>query len=71
MYPSLDINTVARVAHEEYLNCDLDMNVNPEELALYLAVVKEPEELAQLGLTNVVPTRMHRRGAKSGVRGNP
>ena len=67
MYPLLDIPTVAKVAAEEFLACDLDINLDLAELGLYLAVVKDRQELISLGLGDVCHTRLHSTGRKPGV----
>ena len=58
MFPSLDIPECARVAGEELYNSDIDINVDDEELALYLAVTVDRERLEDLGLGEVVHTRI-------------
>ena len=40
MYPSLDIPVVAKVVVEEFLSTDLEIELDTEELSLYLAVIK-------------------------------
>ena len=67
MYPSLDIDVIARVAAEEFLKSDLDIPVNKEELALYCAIVLSTDELEQLGLTDVCHTRAKTGGKKPGI----
>ena len=66
-YPSLDIEEVAKVAKDEFITGDLDVNVDVKELALYLAVTKERSELESLGLDEVTHTRLHSRGRKPGI----
>ena len=51
MYPSLDIDRVAKVAGEEFLESDLDIEIDTEELSLYLAVTHTSEELEKLGFS--------------------
>ena len=45
MYPSLHMDTIAKVAAEEFLNSRLDVDVDWLELSLYLAVTLSREEL--------------------------
>ena len=66
-YPNFDIEEVAKVAKEEFINGDLDINVDEKELALYLAVTKERSELESLGLGQVTHTRLYTRGRKPGI----
>ena len=68
MYPALDIKVIAAWLAEEYIQSDLEiLNLDLPELALYLAVTKAPAELAELGLTEVVHTRIKSAGARPGV----
>ena len=67
MYPSADVDEVCRVAAEEWLNSNLELDVNPTELALYLAVVYDRDLLESLGLGDVTHTRLKRNGPKPGV----
>ena len=68
MYPALDIEVIAKWLAEEYLQSDLEiLNLDPLELALYLAVTNNQTELDNLGLMEVVHTRMASSGARPGV----
>ena len=67
MYPSLDIDTVAKVAGEEFLESDLDIEIDTEELSLYLAVTHTSEELEKLGFSQVTHRRIHRKGQRPGI----
>ena len=67
MYPSLDIDICAKVVAEEFYNSGLNINVDEEELSLYLAVTVDREELVKLGLEDVVHTRIHMRGQHPGI----
>ena len=62
MYPSLDIDTVARVSAEEFLSSNLDIDIDASELSLYLAVTHTQQELDGLGLSHVTHRRVHRTG---------
>ena len=68
MYPAFDIEVIAKWLAEEYLQSDLEiLNLDPLELALYLAVTNNQTELDNLGLMEVVHTRMASSGARPGV----
>ena len=68
MYPALDIEVIAKWLAEEYLQSDLEiLNIDHLELALYLAVTNNQTELDNLGLTEVVHTRVASSGARPGV----
>ena len=62
MYPSLDIDTVAKVAGEEFLESDLDIEIDTEELSLYLAVTNTSEDLDILGFSQITHRRIHWEG---------
>ena len=64
MFPSLEIEIVARVAAEEFMNSKLDIDMDWQELALYLAVTHTQQQLDQLGLSHVTHTRVHRTGPR-------
>ena len=70
MFPSLDIDVVARVAAEEYLASKLEVDMDWEELSLYLAVTMDREELVSRGLGEVTHTRVHKHGPKPGITGS-
>ena len=61
MFPNLYIEKVARVAAEEYLRSGLQVEVEVEELLLYVAIQYQGRraELETLGLEEVVPRRKH------------
>lgn len=67
MCSSLDIDTVAAVAAKEFVNSDIDLILNVDELGLYLTLTKDSRELADLGLTDVCNTRTHTHGQKPGI----
>ena len=43
MYPSLDVSIVAKAIGEEFVNADLEINVDERKLTLYLAVIFQKE----------------------------
>ena len=67
MYPRLDVTKVAEVVAEEYLKSDLNIEVDPTELSLYLAIMVEKDELHKVGLSDVVHTRISIGGRKIGI----
>ena len=67
MYPSLDVPEVARVAAELWEESDLELNLDTEELSLYLAVTMKRGELEELGLGDVTHTRLKKGGASPGI----
>ena len=62
MYPSLCIDTVSRVVAEEFLNCDLEVELDWEELSLYLSIIIEKEIIEKNGLSEFVHTRLKNKG---------
>ena len=56
MYPSLHIQTVCKVAAEEFYNSNLQLDVDVTELSLYLAIVSDRQLLVELGLGEVTHT---------------
>ena len=67
LYPSLEAAEVARVVAKEYLRSKLNIKVGNAELSLYLAIIKDPSEIQELGLAEVVNTRKGTRGARPGI----
>ena len=67
MYPSLEVDTVAKIAAEEFLNNKVDVDVDTEELSLYLSVVFSKQELVDMGLKDVTYTRVSARGQRPGI----
>ena len=67
MYPSLDVPEVARVAAELWEESGLELNLNTEELSLYLAVTIKWGELEELGLGDMTHTRLKKGGASPGI----
>ena len=62
MFPSLDIVEVARAVSEDFVNSDLEIEVDERELGLYLAIIFQKERRKELELKHldeVVPRRKH------------
>ena len=66
-YPGLNVAECGKVVREEYLKSELKVDVNVTEAGLYLAIVKEREELVSLGLGEVTHTRRRETGKKPGI----
>ena len=67
MYPSLEIDEVAKIAAEEFLNSRLEVDIDWVELSLYLAVTFTRQELVDMGLGDVTHTRVSSRGRAPGI----
>ena len=65
MYPRLQIDEVAAIVAQEYQQTNLEVDVDNDELSLYLAVVLKDEEINDLGLSEVIKTS--KSGRKIGV----
>lgn len=52
---------------EEFLKSDLNIEVDTTELALYLAIMIDKDELQKLGLSDVVHKRISTGGRKTGI----
>ena len=63
----MDIPVIARAARDQFLQSDLEIPINVEELALYCAIVLSKEEIAELGLTDVCHTRAGAGGQRPGI----
>ena len=57
MFPSMVAADVARVVKEEYIRARLEVEVDDNELSLALAILVSREEVADLGLGEVVSKR--------------
>ena len=62
MFPSLRASDVARIVKEEYLEAQLEVEVDDAELALFLAIEVDREELERRGLGQVTNKRKRRGG---------
>ena len=60
MYPNLNIEKVAEITATEFLESGLKVELDKNELSLYLAIIyqgKKREEIVALGLDEVIPKR--------------
>ena len=67
MYPSLNITAISKIVAEEFLETNLEIETDWLELAMYLAVLKDREELETLGLREVTHTRLRKGGQRPGI----
>ena len=63
----MDIDDCAELVAEEWLNSDLDIEVDTVELGLYLAIVCDRQDLEDAGLGDVTSTRVSKNGSKPGI----
>ena len=66
-YPEIDIYLASEEVKKEIEESDLDVNVDTEELALFLVCTMKPEEIEKEGLTDVVHTRSLQMGTRPGL----
>ena len=66
-YPEIDIEVAAEELKKEIEESNLEVNVDEEELALYIACSMKPEEIEKEGLTEVVHKRRFKNGARPGL----
>ena len=62
MFPSLDVETVAREVGEEFVTSDLEIKVDERERGLYLGIFFQKErrrDLRERQLDEVIPVRKH------------
>ena len=57
LYPSLKAEEVSKLVGKAFLESDLEVNVNTEDLSLYLALTVDRKELVKKGLGRVTHTR--------------
>ena len=62
MFPSLRASDVAKIVKDEYLRAQLEVEVDDGELALFLAIEVDRDELKDLGLGEVTNKRRRRGG---------
>ena len=55
LYPSLRVDEVAETIRNEFLKSSIDIDIDVEELGLYLALLMEGEDLEKVGLGQVTP----------------
>ena len=57
LYPSIKAEEVSKLVGKAFLESDLEVNVNTEDLALYLTLTVDRKELVKRGLGRVTHTR--------------
>ena len=69
LYPSLRVNDVSKIIYEEYINADLEVNTDDDELGLYIALTHDMNMIKELGLEKVTAKRKKEgaRGARPGI----
>ena len=63
----MNIDDCAELVAQEWLQSDLDIEVDTVELGLYLAIVCDRQELENSGLGDVTSTRVSKNGSKPGI----
>ena len=66
-YPSMDVDLAAEEVKLEVEESDIDLEMDTEEAALYIACTMTPVEIEQEGLTHVVHKRRHKTGPRPGL----
>ena len=67
-YPNIDIETAAEEAKMEIMNSEVEIKgIDTENVALFLACSMTQEQIDLEGLSNVVHTRKHKKGARPGL----
>ena len=66
-YPNIDIDLAASEVKKEIEESDLEVNVDTNEVALFLACSMTPEEIEEEGLTDFVNKRRYKNGARPGL----
>ena len=66
-YPSMDVDLAAEEVKLEVEESNVDIEMDTEEAALYLACTMTPEEIEEEGLTNVVHKRRFKNGPRPGL----
>ena len=70
LYPSIDVELSARVVANTYVEHSYEIvNVNYNELSLYLAINMSVESLSNKGIAKFCHTRKHKRGRKPLITG--
>ena len=69
LYPSFKVEEVAKTISKEFEESKLEIDVNDEELGLYIALVSNRERIESLGLTDVTSTWKNEgsRGQRPGI----
>ena len=63
LYPSLKVEEVIKVIGQEYLNSNLGIDVNVEELSLYLAIVMKKADIEREGFEEIICTWVNEGGS--------
>ena len=66
-YPALDINECAKMAADMWHDSDMELNLNKEELGLYLAVTVSRDKLVELGIADFCHVWKSGQGAHPGI----
>ena len=66
-YPSIDIDVVAEEAKLEVEESDIEIEMNTEEVALFLACTMSQDEINTEGLSHVVHKRRYKNGSRPGL----
>ena len=66
-YPSIDIEVASEEVKKEIEESDLEVEVDTDEVALFLACSMSPEEIEVEGLTHLVHTRRFKNGPRPGL----
>ena len=67
LYPSLEVEHVARLVRDTFNTAKLEVETNDVELGLYIAVTRSRKEVEALGLGEVVQKRLKSHGPKPGI----
>ena len=66
-YPSMDVDLAAEEVKQEVEESKVDIEMDTNEAALYIACTMTPEEIEEEGLTNVVHRRRYKNGPRPGL----
>ena len=67
MFPALDIPECAKIAADMWYKSGMELNLDTEELGLYLALTVDRARLEELGLADFCHARIKTRGAHPGI----
>ena len=67
MFPSMDIAECAKIAADMFFESGMELNIDTEELGLYLAVTVDRARLTELGVGDFCHVRIKSRGAHPGI----
>ena len=66
-YPALDINECAKMAADMWHESGMELNLDKEELGLYMAVTVSRDKLAELGIADFCHVWKSVQGAHPGI----